>query len=274
MSGSQPGLDLAEIRRASRPRHDEHQISERIRAHLDEHDGYVAFSGGKDSLAVLALTLDADPTVPVCFFDSGLEYPETIAYLDQVEDYFGIEIATYPATPSLLDLLIGSGGWDHHAVDHDTPDLWETLIGAPAQAAHTDNGPGELWGVRAGESHGRAHLYRTALTRACAGCCPSAGERRERHGGVIRRGDETVAYGPIWDWSTEEVWAFIARRGLPVNPVYAKLAALGAGPSELRVSRMLGNGLLERGWVARLRQGWPEVYGALAGALPRLREFS
>ncbi len=59
-------------------------ILTRIEAHLTRHDGYVAFSGGKDSPIVLALARRVEPDVPVVFFDSGLDYPETYDYLTEL----------------------------------------------------------------------------------------------------------------------------------------------------------------------------------------------
>ncbi|MFF2027144.1 phosphoadenosine phosphosulfate reductase family protein [Streptomyces sp. NPDC058171] len=59
----------------------------------------------------------------------------------------------------------------------------------------------------ADESAARRHLY-------------TRGGRRD---GTITRTDETTAYGPIWNWTTDDVWAYIARNRLPVNPVDATL---------------------------------------------------
>jgi phosphoadenosine phosphosulfate reductase len=162
------------------------------------------------------------------------------------------------------------------------PDLHEILITEPAGRAHDAHGAGELWGVRAEESRGRAALYATALRReinlCCRGCCDQelnlAGAQRRRHGGIIRRRDGTVAFGPIWDWKTADVWAYIARHRLPVNPVYAKLRRLGAPEHFLRVSHMLDGSRLEEGRVTWLRRGWPDLFEELARVLPRLREFA
>lgn len=93
------------------------------------------------------------------------------------------------------------------------------------------------------------------------------------HGGIIRRVDGTVAYGPIWDWKTTDVWSYLARQRLPVNPVYAKLQRLGAPPHALRISHMLDGNHLERGRVTWLRRGWPALFEDVTRALPRLREF-
>ena len=98
-------------------------------------------------------------------------------------------------------------------------------------------------------------------------------EQRARHGGVVRRADATVAYGPIWDWSTRDVWAYLHTHDLPPNPVYAKLAALGAPEGMLRVSHLLDGSRLEQGRVTFLRRGWPALFHELCEYLPRLREF-
>jgi 3'-phosphoadenosine 5'-phosphosulfate sulfotransferase (PAPS reductase)/FAD synthetase len=54
------------------------------RIHLTAPDGYVAFSEGKDSVVVLDLARDVEADVPVVFFDSGLDYPETYDYLTEL----------------------------------------------------------------------------------------------------------------------------------------------------------------------------------------------
>ncbi len=281
--GRVPGLDRGQLLAQQRPRHDRGLIVGRIRQHLDQADGYVAFSGGKDSLVALHMALAAEPAIPVAFFDSGLEFPETYAYIADLARGWKLHLHWITAEPSLLEVLHASGAWDHRrARPAAMPDLHQILIGAPSAAAHQAHGPGEVWGVRAAESRGRAALYGRALreetSRSCAGCCPpgpgpGGRQRRARHGGVIRRGDGTVAYGPVWDWPDDEIWAYIRRHRLPANPVYDKLRRLGAPEISLRVSAMIDGNGLEFGRVTWLRRGWPDLFEELARVLPRLREF-
>lgn len=274
-----PGLDplaLAGLRAASR---DLTTVLARIETHLDAHEGYVAFSGGKDSLVVLDLARRVDPDVPVAFFDSGLEFPQTYQYLDQLAEAWRLNLHVHPATPTALQVLIASGAWDHHAPDPAAgvvPGLHEALITWPAAAAHAVHGSGELWGVRAGESRGRAAAYAHALRAETAACrCQPACERaaaRERHGGTIARADATVAYGPIWNWTTAEVWGHITAHHLPVNPVYDQLRRLGAPETAMRISTLIDTHQLQTGRLVWLRAGWPDLFHQLQGALPRLRE--
>lgn len=276
-----PGLNLTRLAALRRPHPATPDLPGRIRTHLGQHDGYLAWSGGKDSTVVLHLALQADANVPVVFFDSGLEFPETYRYLALLRDQWRLKLHWIPARHTTLELLHASSAWDHTADRPPTiPNLHQVLISEPSARAHTDLGPGEIWGVRAEESRGRAALYATALrtetAAACRGCCAGpdpARARRRHHGGIVRRADRTVAYGPIWDWKTTDVWAYLARHHIPVNPVYDKLRALGAPEHVQRVAHMLDGSRLEHGRVTWLRRGWPDLFEDLAGLLPRLREF-
>ncbi|MFI2221374.1 phosphoadenosine phosphosulfate reductase family protein [Rhodococcus sp. NPDC019627] len=138
-------------------------ILTRIEAHLAQHDGYVAFSGGKDSLVVLDLARRVEPEAPVVFFDSGLDYPETYDYLTELAHTCRLDLHRIPTDPPLLQVLTDSGLWDHAAPTDAAAaarvDLHEALIAEPARRAHQLLGPGELWGVRADESAARRHLF-------------------------------------------------------------------------------------------------------------------
>jgi len=275
------GLDTTYLAARRRPHPSEQDIPTRIRTHLNDHDGYLAFSGGKDSLVALHLALRVEPNLPVVFFDSGLEYPETYEYLHQLQNLWNLQLHTVHPRRTALQILASSGMWDHTAPTAATPDLHTVLITEPAHGAHAEHGPGELWGVRAQESRGRAALYATMLraevARYCTNCCSGNKNRgttqRRRHGGVVRRVDGTVVFGPIWDWKTTDVWAYIARHNLPVNPVYDKLRQIGAPEYASRVSHMLDGNHLEQGRATLLRRGWPAIFDDLAAVLPRLREF-
>jgi len=279
LRGVTGGLDLEVLRGIrGRQRPGTAVLRARIGEHLREHEGYVAFSGGKDSLVVLDLARQVDPGVPVVFFDSGLEFPETYVYLEELARRWRLNLDVIPAQPGLLEILIAGGRWDHHAPAVESPPvaLHEALIARPAAIAHRRHGRGELWGVRAAESAGRRVAYAKALAGAECHCrpeCVNAAARRAQHGGHIVRADGTIAFGPIWDWPHTTVWEHIAGCGLPINPVYAVLRAIGAPSDALRVSHMLDATRVEDGRVVWLRRGWPALFNELATLLPRLKEF-
>lgn len=276
------GLDLDRLRatrcRRADPTHHE-LLVRRIGEHLEEHDGYVALSGGKDSVVVADLTRRADPAAPMVWFDSGLEWPETRAYLHELADLWSLNLSIVRPQPNALEVMESSGLWHLDRPRRPVPPLSQVCIDVPAATAHDRYGPGELWGVRADEADGRRIMYAAALRqevdRACRGsCCSSAGERAAHHGGIIRRLDGTTAYGPIWDWNSERVWEYLAAHEIPVNPVYAKLRRLGAPPRALRVSHVIDGSRLERGSATWLRAGWPDLYDELVERLPMLSDYA
>ena len=273
---SDPELDVAALQGLRRSTRDLPSLLERIDRHLDESEGYVAFSGGKDSLVTLHLTLQVAPDVPVVFFDSGFEFPETYAYLADLAQAWRLRLDVIPARHTTLELLAAGGAWDHHAPDVVAPNLHRTLISEPAAAAHERHGPGELWGVRAQESKGRAAAFANALRAAVCDCAPRCVDQRNRrraHGGRIVRVNRTTAFSPVWDWKTPEIWGYASAQGLPVNPVYARLRSLGAPEHFLRVSHLIDGSRLEEGRVTWLRRGWPDLFEEIADHLPRLREY-
>nr|WP_082993118.1 phosphoadenosine phosphosulfate reductase family protein [Mycobacterium sp. 1245111.1] len=250
-------------------------LLDRIAAHLEDHDGFVAWSGGKDSTTVVDLARQVDPNIPVVFYDSGLQFPETLTYLVEVAGAWKLNFEVIPAEPDLLTVFIAAGGFDHCAPDRDLAGtLAEIMITGPAATAHARHGRGSLWGVRAQESGARRHLYRTQLAHHTATHCQQ--ERaavRAQCGGIIRRLDGTVTYGPIWDWQTSHVFEYLAGRDVPLNPLYRKIAHLGARPDAIRVDSIIDAAKLSNGHITWLRKGWPDLADRLTAALPRLQEW-
>ena len=161
------GLNLQQLRGIAARRRGSraHQhLLDRIGEHLDEHDGFVSWSGGKDSTVVVDLARQVDPHIPVVFFDSGLQFPETIQYLEDLSDTWRLNYHVIAADPDLLTVLIAGGGFSHEAPDRRLRgQMAEIMITGPANEAHSRYGRGSLWGVRAEESHGRRMLYRRSL---------------------------------------------------------------------------------------------------------------
>lgn len=278
MSDAPAGLDLAALRGIAARRRGQlsyQQLLGRIAEHLDEHDGFVSWSGGKDSTVVVDLARQVDPHVPVVFFDSGLQFPETVRYLEELAERWRLNFHVITADPDLLTLLIAGGGFDHRSPDRRLDvELSEIMITGPAAEAHRRHGSGSLWGVRAQESYGRRMLYRRSLgAETRAHHQHSRDEVRERTGGLVRRADGTITYGPIWDWQPSHVFEYLAGRGIEPNPLYRKLAGLGVPDSLIRVDSIIDASKLSNGHIAWLQKGWPDLFDRLATALPRLQEW-
>ncbi|HJJ44821.1 MAG TPA: phosphoadenosine phosphosulfate reductase family protein [Methanocorpusculum sp.] len=54
----------------------------------------ISYSGGKDSLVTLLLTLKAGLRLPMIFADTGLEFPETVQNVHEVSETYGLPLYT------------------------------------------------------------------------------------------------------------------------------------------------------------------------------------
>ena len=248
----------------------------RIEQHLDTYDGFVSWSGGKDSTVVVDLARQVDPNVPVVFFDSGLQFPETLEYLEHWAQQWRLNFTVIPAEPDLLTVMVALGGFDHAAPDRRLGvELAELMITGPAAQAHSRHGCGSLWGVRAEEAPGRRSLYRQQLAAETRARQNESREAvRAEAGGVVRRVDGTVTYGPIWDWQRHHVFEYLAGRGIEPNPLYAKLARLGVPEQLIRVDSIIDASKLSNGHLSFVQAQYPDLFDRLATALPRLREWT
>lgn len=219
--------------------------------------GFVAWSGGKDSTVVADLMQRAQPGYPLVLWDSGLEYPETLAYVRDTAEARGWPLTIVECHPTALEIMVAWGLWDLRgpAPEVRPLHLQEAVVTRPAEESHRRFGNVGVNGLRAEESAVR-YLF-LAKTR----------------GSFTRRtGREMLS--PIWSWRQPDVWAYLADRGIEPNPVYAKLSSMGAPQEGQRVGLMIDGNALGFGRGVWLRRGWPEEWRRIAAALPRLREFS
>jgi phosphoadenosine phosphosulfate reductase len=171
--------------------------------------------------------------------------------------------------------MVACGGFDHNAPDRRLQGpLADIMIAGSAGEAHTRYGRGSLWGVRAEESNGRRALYRRCRgeeTRAQQQLSPKA--VGAQFGGIVRRADGTVTYGPIWDWQRSRVFEYLAGRGIAPNPLYRKFAELGVPEQQIRVDSIIDASKLSDGQVAWLQKGpQPAIRRAVKGVGQVIRD--
>jgi len=170
------------------------------KAHRDL-DVHVSFSGGKDSLVVLDLTLSAlkKRSVQAFFLDTGLEFPETVDFVHHYCEHHGIDLVEEGA---------GDAFWDN--VDSFGPPAkdfrWCCKICklAPANAVieeYRNEGPICLTvdGKRKYESFSRSKISSSEMNPFVP---------------------NQLNIFPIRNWRAIEVWLYIYWRGLEYNPLY------------------------------------------------------
>lgn len=210
-----------------------------------------SFSGGKDSTVLLHLVRRVVPDAPAAFFDSGMEYPETTAFVAATPN-----CRIYPSQLSLSEMLQAGGHWGAEGDASLQFDFFGFLVAEPSQRFVFQEQLQVLAiGLRAQESAGRRLNARVrgplyAVASGITHCCPLA------------------------RWTTDDVWSYLALTGIPYNPIYDRMAAIEVPREEQRVSILVSNVAARWGGFARLRQLHPRLFGDLCARFPLLKGFT
>ena len=160
----------------------------------------VSFSGGKDSLACLLLTIDAGFRFPILFIDTGLEFEETIHYVLEIAKKYDLKLIIEKADENAFYghlEFFGPPGRDYR---------WccKTNKLGPTVKAITKYFPQGLLsfiGQRRYESESRAEK-----------------DRIWRNPWTPRQ----IGASPIQDWTALHVWLYIFSKGERPNPWYER----------------------------------------------------
>lgn len=188
----------------------------------------VSFSGGKDSLAVLNLTRKAVKKFEAFYIDTGLEFPETRAFVEDV-------------AASDVPVAVEKAG---SAFDEGFP-----AFGPPAKDFR--------WCCKVCKLAPVTKL----LSRYRGGVITVDGKRRYesfQRGGIEAMERNPFVPGqlsiyPIRDWRALEVWLYIHRERLPYNGLYDE--------GFERIGCWLCPAALQAEY-ARMRELHPDLYGA------------
>lgn len=161
----------------------------------------VSYSGGKDSLAVLNLTLEAGLEPKLLFTDTGIELPETVSNVQKVSSKFGINV---------LEAQAGDA-------------FWRGLesYGPPARSYR--------WCCKTCKLIPTLRLYKEALdgkVLTVVGQRGAESRARRKRGSIWENYWITgsINMTPISGWSMLHVWLYLWMERLEdlVNPLYFK----------------------------------------------------
>lgn len=225
--------------------------------HVADQPAWVAWSGGKDSTVVADLAHHHRPGIPIVHFASGLDFPEVTDHIHRTASRRAWNLHVF-STGNVLDEMIANGSWDWNTPAQAHPDdnrYWQHLMVGPASRAMAEFGPNMLWGLRADESTGR----RWNLAP---------------RDGIRHRNDLTTTLAPIWWWTRRDCMAYHHAHHIEISPIYARLTELGVPTNDQRVDVIVASTGADRGRLAWLRRGWPDLFDQLATHLPRMREMT
>lgn len=215
---------------------------------------YLSISGGKDSVAMLAVVdavaRETGVDFPLWAHVSDASFPGTIETLQTCAQITGRELILDQSPVSAFD------------VERDTDALKpfgkQGYFFDAIRAFQTNYKPDLVFvGVRAAESRRRAracnvhgHLFRSSVTGPPIWVC----------------------YPLVW-WSVEDVCACIVDHGLPFHPIYSMRSADGDARS-IRLGYITARDLMHKGTIAFIRANYPAIYTLLVSKFPDMRAYT
>ena len=183
------------------------ETQEVIKHHFEEFGDKVAvaFSGGKDSEVVLWLCLQVTPNVPVVFNNTGVEYPETVRFVAEIEAKWNLNLTVTRPEKSFWDCVKQYGFPDGtkrkglKGKRKNRPYCCYWLKEKPMFSTIRHNG----W---LGYFTGETAIVTTGT--GLSGIC------------LHLKKEKVCKIKPILWWTRDEVWDFIRSNNLPFNPVY------------------------------------------------------
>jgi predicted phosphoadenosine phosphosulfate sulfurtransferase len=250
---------------------------QRIRRTFELYDHVsVSFSGGKDSTAVLNLTLEVAREigygpVDVVFWDEECVDPETEAYVRRTMARPDVNLRWlclpithrngcsrefpywYPWDPTCPELWVRPlppegithlDGYEHQTIPNAAPLLYrpQSTWGSVAQ----------ILGIRADESLTRRRALKWRREDNWINALPFA-----RWIGVSK---------PIYDWKVQDVWRYPKQFGLDYNHSYDLMAMAGLTPHAQRIAPPFGEQPILGLW--RWQTLWPEMWDKMCVRVP------
>lgn len=167
------------------------------------HAGRVAFASslGREDQVLLdrIVSLGLREAIPVFTLDTGRLFPETIDLIARSERRYGVRIAVYAPEAAAVEALVARQG----------------ALGLRDSIANRE----ECCRVRKLGPLTRALAGRTAWV---CGLRAGQGATRTAVPAVSTDAEGRIKVAPLHAWSAAEVDAYLARHGVPVNPLHAQ----------------------------------------------------
>jgi phosphoadenosine phosphosulfate reductase len=151
---------------------------------------------------VLYLAREVNPSIPVIFNNTGVEYPETLAFKEQLKQEWNLNLIETKPIKSFWEIAKEYGLPDGRKKSDRCCDYLKEM---PFRRIVRQYGFSFCFtGITALESRLRMFV-----------ACEKGQEYYSRKDGITK-------IHPILYWTPEEVWRFIEENSIPVNPAYQK----------------------------------------------------
>lgn len=211
---------------------------------------YIAFSGGKDSVATLGIVQsvakDQGFLVPVMWHNSGVEWPGVPLMLERLKADGWIDELHEVGTPEdVPELKRRQARGELSAAQKDKIALFD-----PVDTFITDHGfTGAAVGLRKEESKGR-------LLDGIV------------HGEVFEKKDGFIRCLPVNNFTWRDVFAYIALEGLPLHPIYSAPLHGLENRGRIRLSWWLSTDNHRHGEIDWIKRNYPQVYARILQEIP------
>ena len=170
-----------------------------------------AFSGTED-VAVIELLAQTGRPFQVFTLDTFRLHDETRTYLERVEDHYDLRIRRVAPSQEDVDELIATDGYDglYLSVDQRKRCCHVRKVAPLRRAMAQMELSAWMTGQRRDQSGSRAAL--------------AAVEHDAANRGLVK-------VNPLVDWTHDDVWAWLADRGVPTNPLHERgFSSIGCAP--------------------------------------------
>lgn len=181
------------------------------------------------SVALLHMISRVRPDLPVIFLDTGYHFPETLAFRDQLVEWFGLTVRVVRSSVSRAEFLARYGD----ALYRRDPDLCCYINKVEPMRRALEVLDAWISGIRRDQTPNRA------TTRA-----------------IERLPDGRLKINPLVTWTHKDLWSYIHRHNLPAHPLFQQgYLSVGCAPctapvapgEDERSGRWAGTGKTECG---------------------------
>lgn len=184
----------------------------------------VAFSGGKDSTVVLHIVRQYNPDIPVIFANTRVEMPETIKFIRELKEKWNLNLIEVKGKYTFWQIVEKYGL-------PSTRFLTNSKIALASKGlTQLQGAPKCCWYLK---EEPALNMYRKKGIE-CVFFGITWDESYNRKWSIIKKGllfyhtthKHWKCY-PIGYWSELDVWTYIEKNNIPVNPAYEKVDRVG-----------------------------------------------